>query len=131
MKSPTKAGLGNAVLLGRTWVTGIGMGEPARSAVLRDSLLLWDGGVNKLDALVDIALEALCGGFEEGLLLVGDVAENVVRLFGAGGLNSCQSSMSKLNRWELEEHTPSSTGAEKYSTPTCLAISMPPSTPGR
>lgn len=41
------------------------------------------GLVGELDALLDVALEALDGGLEENLLLLGNIAENINSLLSS------------------------------------------------
>lgn len=48
--------------------------------------LLWGWVLDKVDALLDVALEALGAGFEKLLLLLRDAAEDVLGLFSAGCL---------------------------------------------
>lgn len=48
--------------------------------------LLWWGVLDKVDALLDVALEALGGSFQELLLLIGDTVEHVGDLLCAVGL---------------------------------------------
>jgi hypothetical protein len=47
--------------------------------------------VGKVDALLDVALQARNRRLEQLLLLLGDVAEDVDGLLGAVGLEACQS----------------------------------------
>ena len=86
--------------------------------------------MGKVDALLDVALEARNRGLEQLLLLVGDVAEDVDGLLGAVGLD-CSVSMPVCEGTRGRELTPSSMGTEKKSTPTLALISSPPGTPGR
>ncbi len=48
------------------------------------------GVVGKVDALLDVALQALNRSLEQGLLLLGDVADDVDGPLGAVGLGRCQ-----------------------------------------
>ena len=52
----------------------------------RDERLLWWGVLDEVDALLDVALEALNAGLEELLLLVGDAVKDVDGLLGTVGL---------------------------------------------
>lgn len=46
--------------------------------------------MSEVDALLDVALQALNRGLEQSLLLVGNVAQDVDGLLGAVGLETCQ-----------------------------------------
>ena len=81
------------------------------------------------DALADVALEALDGLLQEALLLLGDALKRVLDLLGAVGLVHVSHAIF-CGRVGMVL-TPSSTGTEKKSTPTFLAIASPPGTPGR
>ena len=52
----------------------------------KSRLLLRGRCVGELDALLDVALEALDGSLQKGVLLVGNVLEGVESLLGAVGL---------------------------------------------
>lgn len=92
--------------------------------------------VDEVDALLDVALEAFNRLLQQLLLLVGDVAEDVDGLLGAVGLEVGNKVLAKPPQHrhttqQGNEHTPSSMGTEKKSTPVFSAISLPPGMPGR
>jgi len=94
-----------------------------------EHLLLW-GVLDEVDALFDVALEALGASFKELLLLVGDTGENVGDLFGTVGLYIVLARLDLyVSGWTLL--TPRVTRVEKNSTPVALAISSPPAMPGK
>ena len=72
---------------------------------------LWWWAVNEINALLNVALQALCASFEELLLVVVQLREDIVDFFRSGGLVSCQQKVAAIETLSL--HTPSSTGTEK------------------
>ena len=81
----------------------------------------------KCNTLLDVALQAFHSGLEEGLLVLVEAGEWVVRLLSSAGLVACQ-----RDSWTGSGIlTPSSTGTEKKSKPVSLAIASPPGTPAR
>lgn len=72
---------------------------------------LWWWAVNEINALLNVALQALCASFEELLLVVIQLREDIVGFFRSGGLVSCQQKVAAIET--LSIHTPSSTGTEK------------------
>jgi hypothetical protein len=96
----------------------------------RGGHLLWWGVLDEVDALFDVALEALGASFKELLLLIGDTVEHVSDLFGTIGLYIVLAGLDLyVSGWTLL--TPRVTRVEKNSTPVALAISSPPAIPGR
>ena len=70
-------------------------------------VLLWWGVLDELNTLLDVALEALDASLEEGLLLLGNAAEDVGGLLGTVGLyRVCQCC------WYYNEKTIESTYAK-------------------
>ena len=51
---------------------------------------LWWWVVNEINALLNVVLQALCASFEELLLVVVQLREDIVGFFRSGGLVSCQ-----------------------------------------
>lgn len=87
--------------------------------------------VGEFDALLDVALEALNGNLDKLLLLLTDISKGVGNLLDTVGLQNVSVSRYAWSGGPSDEHTPSSTGTEKKSTPVSLAIASPPGTPGR
>lgn len=84
--------------------------------------------MGEVDALLNVTLEILGGGLQEGLLLGSNVGQGVLGLLGAVGLQKRQCVVKEMDGYGL---TPSSMGTEKKSTPAAFATSSPPGTPGR
>ena len=84
--------------------------------------LLGRGVLDELNALGDVALEAVVGGLEQLLLVVVSTADNVNRLLGTVGLKYMSVTMSLFSLVTL---TPSSMGTEKKSVPVVLPASKP------
>jgi hypothetical protein len=86
------------------------------------------GVVGEADALLDVAPETRDTSFQQDLLLIGDITQDVNCLLSTVGL--CRVSQLSFPTVKCGL-TPSSTGTEKKSQPVFLAISLPPGTPGR
>jgi hypothetical protein len=95
-----------------------------------EASLLWSG-VGEGDTLLDVALETINTGLEEGLLVVVEVAERVNGLLSTVCLYKTSAKTIHSYAWYGEVLTPSSIGTEKYSKPVSLAMASPPGTPGR
>lgn len=97
--------------------------------------------MGKVDALLDVAFEALDSLTQELLLLLGDALQGVGGVLDAVGLHTHSVSQKKASFMNQKKFnicicrkcklTPSSTGTEKKSTPVALAMAAPPGTPGR
>lgn len=89
--------------------------------------------VGKVDALLNVGLEALDSLAQELLLLLGDALQRVGGLLHTFGLRkgSAKHASSAMEEKICQKLTPSSTGTEKKSTPVALAMASPPGTPGR
>jgi len=87
--------------------------------------------VGEVDALLDVALEALDSLLQKRLLLVGDALQGVGGLLGTVGLKLLLAARSGSGRRGSKVLTPSSMGTEKKSQPVSLAMASPPGTPGR
>jgi len=78
--------------------------------------------VGEVDALLDVALEALDSLLQKRLLLVGDALQGVGGLLGTVGLKLLLAARSGSGRRGSKVLTPSSMGTEKKSQPVLLAL---------
>ena len=85
---------------------------------------------HEINALGDVAFQALDGDVNQLPLLAVGFLEDIDCLLCSSGLNSIGQYRNRC-LWKEDSLTPSSTGTEKKSHPIFFAISSPPETPGR
>jgi hypothetical protein len=85
--------------------------------------------LDKVNALLNVAFQALHTCIEEPLLVAIDILEGIGCSYCTGRLMNV--SQPGRDPFRLGLHTPSSTGTEKKSSPVSLATASPPEIPGR